>query len=141
MAGACDIARRPFRLSGQAAIALIVVLAAPAQGASPLIGKWAGEGVAFRAGADHATIQSGCSSGRSDRPVTLDAAGTFRLKGYYNPPRSGYRLSDIAPRDRPAVFTGKVIGNTMDLEITAANSKPIRHTLHKNQPIKFPRCR
>ena len=115
--------------------------ASPGAKAALLIGSWAGDGFAIGADEDRATVQSGCSHGRTAAPISLDKAGGFVAHGYFNPPRSGYRLGDIAPRDRPATFSGKVSGNTLLLTVTfSGGGKASPHTLVRGAHIKFPDC-
>ena len=107
-----------------------------------LTGNWAGDGFAIGANADRATVQSGCSHGRSSAPIALDKTGGFTARGYYNPPHSGYRLEDIAPRDRPATFTGKLSGKTLLLTVMVkGDGKAVSHTLVRDAHIKFPDCK
>lgn len=129
-------------------IALLTLLATAASAAGApvapgriLIGNWAGDGFAVGADEDRATVQSGCSHGRTTAPITLDRNGGFITRGYFNPAHSGYRLGDIAPRDRPATFTGKVSGNMLVFTLAFdGSSKTLPHTLIRGGSIKFPKC-
>lgn len=112
----------------------------PVTGEPMLIGNWSGDNFALGADADRVIVQSGCSVGRTAGPVSLDKAGRFTAHGYFNPPRTGYQLGDIAPRDRPAEFTGTVRGKTLQLVVTPVGGKPIVHLLHLGRLVKFPAC-
>lgn len=108
-----------------------------------LVGNWAGDGYAIGADKDRATVQSGCSHGRTDAPIALDKAGSFAARGYFNAPHSGYRLGDIAPRDRSAMFSGKLQGKTLLLTVAFngdGGGKAGPHKLVRDGQIKFPKC-
>ncbi len=116
--------------------ALIAVAAAPA----PLTGNWAGDRMSFVATADSTIVQSDCSFGKIDGAITPDAAGGFTASGYFNDHTPGPQLAEIAPADRPAQFTGKLHGDTLQLTMMA-KGQPARHfTLVRDKRIKFVRC-
>jgi hypothetical protein len=123
---------------------------APASPAAPkmavpqrqaLTGNWAGDAFALRVTPDGYVVQGQCASGKITSPVFPDAAGSFVANGYFNRQRSGYRLSDIAPRDTPARFTGTVKGNSLTLTMAIAG-KPgeERFVLKRDAKISFPKC-
>lgn len=124
-----------------ASLLLVAAAPAPAPPASqPLTGNWAGDGFAVRASPTGTIVQGKCASGKISAPIIPDKAGTFTATGYFNPYTSGYRLSDIAPRDQIAYFNGKVSGNTLDLTMRI-NGKPDAHRiLKRDAKIKFPKC-
>ena len=105
-----------------------------------LTGNWAGDGFALIADANRATVQNGCSHGRTRGPVTLAADGRFSAPGYFNPPRSGYRLPDLAPSDQPAVFSGKLTGSTLTLVVATGGKPGASHRLTRGAHIVFPKC-
>ncbi len=125
---------------------LLLVIAPPAiASAKPavaplLVGNWAGDGFALGADADRATVQNGCSHGRTLGPVKLAANGGFSAAGYFNPPHSGYRLKDIAPRDQPAVFSGTLSGSILTLAVVIGGKPGVPHRLARGAHIKFPKC-
>jgi len=115
--------------------------AAPADSRPLLLGNWAGDGFALGGGEKRITVQNGCTKGRSAGPVRVNKDGSFSAKGYFDPPHSGYRLGDIAPVDRPAVFSGTITGKTLTLTVFYAG-RPTgpAHVLTRDAPIAFPRC-
>jgi hypothetical protein len=50
-------------------------------------------------------------------------------------------LSQIAPRDRPALFKGQISGNTLTLLVRIAGSSgDTRHVLKRGAAIRFKDC-
>lgn len=141
-----------MRLSLLPMVGLLMVAAAPqpAAAAQPnpavpqrqaLTGRWAGDGFALHATTSGYVVQGACAVGKITSPILPDASGRFSVEGYFNRHRSGYRLSDIAPRDSPARFTGKVQGDSLTLGMTIAG-KPgeDRFVLKRGATISFPKC-
>jgi hypothetical protein len=114
--------------------------AAPAQ-PKPLAGNWAGDGFALRTVGTGYIVQGECASGKITAQVFPDASGSFAASGYYNAYRSGYRLSDVSPRDTPASFKGKINGNTLSMTMRIADrAEETRFVLKRGAKIKFPAC-
>jgi hypothetical protein len=106
-----------------------------------LTGAWAGDHAALRTLDDGATVQNDCSHGKISGQIHLGPGGTFKAKGYYNAPLTGYRVSDIASRDHPADFTGKVSGDVLTLSISVLHeSNTHEFKMRRNARIKFPEC-
>ena len=114
--------------------------APPPLGVRPLAGDWAGDGFAVRPAPTGTIVQGQCAWGKIEGRILLDGDGGFRVKGYFNPYSSGYRLSDINRRDLPAVFEGRVTGQTMRLTLRTANKPARRLVLREGARIKFPKC-
>lgn len=126
-------------------VSLLLVAAAPAPkpapaASQPLTGNWAGDGFALRTAPTGTIVQGKCASGKISAPIIPDKAGAFTATGYFNPYTSGYRLSDIAPRDQIAYFKGKVSGNTLDLTMRINGKPDAHHILKRNAKITFPKC-
>lgn len=128
----------------------------PAPAATPLAGTWAGDGFALRSAGTGYVVQGKCAAGKINGTVVPDAAGAFTATGYFNPqgpvrrPRSTASgdqlpvvepLSQVAPRDRPALFKGKISGNTLTLLVrVAGGSGDKRHVLKRDAAIRFKDC-
>lgn len=119
------------------AIALLLVSAAPA----PLGGSWAGDGFLLRAAPTGMLVQTGCRIGKIETPIVPDKAGNFTATGYLNAPTTGYRLSDVAPRDRMASFKGRVAGNSLALTVQVEGQPATSYRLVRGASIKFPKCK
>ena len=98
---------------------------APAAPVQALAGDWAGDGFAVRSAPTGTIVQGRCAWGKIEGRILLDRDGSFRATGYFNPYMSGYKLSDLARRDKPAMFEGRVTGKTMKLTLRIAK-KPDR---------------
>ena len=119
-------------------------LAAPVPaiaGAVMLAGNWAGDNFSLRVTRDGAMVQGKCANGKITAPIQLDPKGRFSAAGYFNPYTSGFRLSDLAPRDQPAQFSGQVSGNVLELRLLSDTvpSKPV-YKLRRDARIKFDDC-
>ncbi|WP_310498724.1 hypothetical protein [Sandarakinorhabdus sp.] len=124
-------------------IALFALLIASAAPSSPqqLAGIWAGDGFGLRPARIGYVVQGKCAAGKITGPVFPDRSGTFAATGYFNRQTSGYRLSDIAPRDQLASFKGKISGNTLVLIVRLADRPgETRYVLKRGAAIKFPDC-
>lgn len=133
--------------------ALLIVSAAPAPLPLPgkpalaqlppqlLTGSWAGDGFALRPARTGYVVQGKCAAGKITGQVVPDKGGAFTATGYFNRQTSGYRLPDLAPRDQPASFKGKISGNTLKLAVRVADSPgETRYVLKRGAAIKFPDC-
>lgn len=124
-------------------IGTALAAAAPVPPSHPtgrLAGNWAADGIALRTVTTGAIVQGRCSSGKITGAIALDANARFAVQGYFNPQRSGWRLSDIGPRDAPASFHGVVAGDTLELTIRRRGMPDQRHTLVRGAPARFARC-
>ena len=126
--------------AGQLAFVAPLLAAAPLAAAPPLAGNWAGDGFAMRSTPTGMIVQGRCASGKIAHSILPDATGAFIARGYYNAQTSGLSLSDIAPTDQPADFTGKVSGKTLDLTLKIAGKPDTRYSLRRDAKIKFPKC-
>jgi hypothetical protein len=136
----------PMSKSSLPLIGLLLIAAAPAQAPPkpplpPLTGNWAGDGFALRVAPTGFVIQGKCASGMITDQIVPDKTGAFTATGYYNPYSSGYRLSDLAPRDKLATFKGKVNGNTLVLTMgMVGRPDESRYVLRRGAAVKFGRC-
>lgn len=124
---------------------ILLPLAGLLVGAAPqhqaLTGNWAGDGFALRTTTKGYVVQGRCAAGKIPAPVYPDASGGFQADGYFNRYSSGYRLSDIAPRDTPARFTGAVKGDSLSLGMAVAGKAgEERFVLKRGAKIAFPKC-
>ena len=116
--------------------------AAPAKPASPtLAGNWAGDGFSLRVIGNDTVVQGKCMSGKVGGRPPLDGNGRFSASGYFNPVSAGLSLSQTNPKDRPAQFSGRVVGSTLELQIKSDLVKGNKtYRLRRNALIKFADC-
>jgi hypothetical protein len=122
---------------GLSVLLLLSISAAPPP--AMLTGIWSGDGFSLRAANSQSILQNNCDLGRIMGPIAIDKDGRFFAKGYFNAMTSGYRLSDLAPTDRAAQFSGTVNGNNMALTMLVAGSKK-SYTLVRGKTLKFAPC-
>lgn len=132
------------RRMAQLALILVGSAAAPALSlpvsGTPLTGNFAGGDAALRVVPTGVVIQGTCASGKIPVLVRVDHAGRFTANGYFNRDHPTIRLSDLAPRDTPALFSGELRGNGLALTIKIAGS-PVQHfQLTRDAPVKFAKC-
>lgn len=114
--------------------------APPVAAPAPLAGNWAGNGFAVRATPTGTIVQGQCAWGKIEGPIMPAADGRFQAKGYFNPYMSGYKISDLARRDQPATFEGRLIGKTMKLILHIATKPDRSLVLRWGATTKFPKC-
>lgn len=119
------------------ALLLLSISAAPPP--TMLTGIWSGGGFSLRAAKSQSILQNNCDLGRIMGPIAIDRDGRFFAKGYFNAMTSGYRLSDLAPTDHAAQFSGIVKGNKMVLTMLVAGGKK-SYALVRGKTLKFPSC-
>ncbi|MBC7520747.1 MAG: hypothetical protein H7268_06600 [Sandarakinorhabdus sp.] len=141
-----------FRIATNAAcharsigLLMMVAIAAatsPAQAATtPLAGNWAGDNFSLRVIRGGAMVQGKCVNGKITSPILVDGKGHFVASGYFNPVTSGFRVSDVSPRDQPAKFIGQVNGDKLELKLQADGiSGPTSFKLQQGKTIKFADC-
>ena len=127
------------RLSRLATLALTACLIGAT--AEPLLGTWGGDRVQLMATAAGATIKFDCASGDIAGPLTLQHNGRFRWRGDFVQYRGGPQRADAPAGSTPALYTGKLHGDTLSLEITAADRTSLwQGDLHRGARMKFVRC-
>lgn len=118
-----------------ALVSLVLVAAAPAP-----TGFWAGDGMQVRQQPDEAIVQIGCEWGKTRGPIVPDGKGAFTSKGYLNAAGASIKLTDIAPRDRAAVYSGTIAGKTMTMVVQVAGRPPQTFKLKRGARLRFPKC-
>jgi hypothetical protein len=101
------------------------LLAASSCGSSPAAapetrplaeGIWGGPHIQMTVASQGATLELDCAHGIIPRPIVVGKDGRFRVSGTYFPEHAGpVRESD--EKGRPAVYTGRLEGESLSLEI------------------------
>jgi hypothetical protein len=107
------------RIVTLAAVALGVSLFARAAPAGKRLppGSWGGEHIELEVTESGATIEYDCAHGAIEGPLSIDAGGRFDVKGIHALEHGGPVRRDESPSERPARFTGRVEGETMNLRV------------------------
>ncbi|WP_310473820.1 hypothetical protein [Sandarakinorhabdus sp.] len=115
---------------------------APQKPASQLLaGNWAGDGFSLRISGNDTVVQGKCMNGKASGRPPLDGSGRFSATGYLNPVTAGLSLSQTNPKDRPAQFSGRIIGSTLELQIKSDLVKGNKtYRLRRNAVVKFDDC-
>lgn len=110
-----------------------------AAGARLTPGMWGGRHVHLEATNEGASFEFDCAHGKTSKPITLDANGSFEVEGTYEregpgPTRQG-GSNTIDVR-----FTGTVTGDTMELTVQLANGEPLNFKLTSGKQGRLTRC-
>jgi hypothetical protein len=109
------------------------LLAASSCGSSPAAapenrslaeGVWGGPHVQMTVASQGATLEMDCAHGAITGPIVLGKDGRFRISGTYFPEHAGpVRESD--EKGRPAVYTGRLEGETLSLGIAYESGEDV----------------
>lgn len=124
-----------------AALLLPAPISAAAKAPATLAGNWAGDGFSLRVVGNDTMVQGKCMAGKISKPLALDGNGRFSATGYLNKVGANLRLSETNPKDRPAQFSGRVSGTTLELQVKSdLVTSGQRFRLRRNAAIKFEDC-
>lgn len=79
-------------------------------------GIWGGPHIQMTVDSKGATFEMDCAHGAVAKPVVVGQDGRFRVSGTYFPEHAG-PVREIDEKGRPAVYTGRLEGETLSLEI------------------------
>ena len=102
-------------------------------------GIWGGNHVNLEVTNEGAGFEFDCAHGRTSKPITPEADGSFEVEGTYEregpgPTREGGNNAvDVR-------FTGTVTGDTMELTVQIANGDPQKFKLTSGKQGKLTRC-
>ena len=94
--------------------------ATPVQEASGTV--WGGEHVEMELTKTGATLEFDCATGTISKPLAPDAQGKFQVSGTLTREGPGPTMREGRPAI-PVIYSGSIQGESMHLEIVAANSK------------------
>ena len=103
---------------------------------------WGGMHVSLEMNAGGAILEFDCAHGTILQPIKVDAKGEFSVSGTYTTELGGPVQRNNPPRDLPAVYKGRVEGDTMHLEIILADKErmPDPRTLTRGKTGRLVRC-
>lgn len=79
-------------------------------------GAWGGQGIALEVTEKGATLEYDCAHGTVDEAMKLDSSGRFEVRGMHVRERPG-PVREGESNGQPAVYSGKVDGDTMTLTV------------------------
>jgi hypothetical protein len=76
-------------------------------------------------GPQGATVELDCAHGAISEPIVVGKNGRFRASGTYSPEHGGPTREGEEASARPAVYTGRVEGETLSLEIAYESGESV----------------
>ncbi|HEX7615626.1 MAG TPA: hypothetical protein VF554_10140 [Thermoanaerobaculia bacterium] len=120
-----------------------LVLAAPAGGPPDRVsaGIWGGQGIGMEVTGKGATLEYDCAHGTVDEVMLLDSAGHFEVRGTHVREHPG-PVHEGETNGRPALYSGKVNGDTLTLTVRLAGTDETvgTFTLVLGKPARIRRC-
>lgn len=111
------------------------------EGASLAEGTWGGPHIELAVGRDGVTVDMDCAHGAVAEPVVLGTDGRFRASGTYVPERGGPEREGGESAGRPAVYSGRLDGETLTLVITLEGAEEIgTFTLQHGRSGRIRKC-
>ena len=104
-------------------------------------GVWGGQHINIEVGEKSAKIEYDCASGVIDGPLTVEANGSFKLRGTHRPERGGPIRADDDTKGQPATYTGSIKGNTMTLTLKVGDEDTETFTLEKGKEGELFKCK
>ncbi len=103
---------------------------------------WGGRDIRLRINAQGATVEFDCADGKILQPIKADANGEFTARGTFTPGLFGPVRKDNPPREVPAIYKGKISGDTVHLQVILENKEmqPPPFTLTKGKDGHVVRC-
>lgn len=105
-------------------------------------GSWGGRGIELIVENGSARIRYDCAEAEIDSKILMSEQGNFSVDGVYIRRTPGPIRVGNPPQRQPAIFEGKVSGNTMNLSVTITDSKEKigEFTLKKGDNAVIRRC-
>lgn len=133
--------RRPLWLLATALAMTAGSLPAATPALPDLAGDWGGPQARLFMTADGGRLDLACASASIAGPLRATGNGGFSASGRYEEFGGGPTLADVAAATVPAHFTGKVVGDVMQLSVHADGAKaPQDLTLERGRRVKLLRC-
>ncbi|MES1245995.1 MAG: hypothetical protein ABUT39_30590 [Acidobacteriota bacterium] len=106
-------------------LAVSPACAAAGRGGAPLAeGTWGGPHVEMTVGPQGATLEMDCAHGAIAEPILVGRDGRFQVSGTYAPEHAGPQRGEDE-KGRPAVYTGRLTGDTLSLGIAYENGDDV----------------
>ena len=104
---------------------------------------WGGEHIRLQVTENGAEIEYDCAQGTMSQPPVAGAGGRFDIKGTHRAEHAGPIRRDEESNDRPARYTGKIVGDQMTLTVTLTDKSETfgNFTLMRGSEGKVFKCR
>jgi hypothetical protein len=106
-------------------------------------GTWGGSHIRIEVGPSSATIDYDCANGTINGPLTMDSKGHFTWRGSHNREHGGPIRIDEQSNGRPAIYSGWIKGDTMNLTVKLADTNEVveTYTLKRGSAGKVFKCK
>jgi hypothetical protein len=118
----------------------VALLGGPVGRALP-VGTWGGEHVRLEVSERGAELEFDCAHGRIERPIRLDAQGSFDMAGDFTPEHGGPVRRDEVVHAAEARYAGRLDGQTLVLTVTRDEAVIGRFTLAFGKRPRLMKCR
>jgi hypothetical protein len=85
-------------------------------------GTWGGEHIALEVTEDGGRVEYDCAHGTIDQRIVTDAEGCFELRGTHVRERGGPVRRDDPVDSHPAIYKGRIEGDTMTLTVEESDT-------------------
>lgn len=106
-------------------------------------GTWGGEHIRLEVTEQGGLVEYDCAHGSIDQKIVPNAQGNFSLRGTHVRERGGPVRRDEAEDSHPALFVGRIEGDTMTLTVTESDTgEPVgEFTLVRGRQPHVVKCR
>ncbi len=104
---------------------------------------WGGEHVGLEVGGEGGRLEYDCAHGTIDEKIVADAQGRFRLRGTHVRERGGPVRKGEPADSHPAVYEGRIEGDTMTLKVKEVDTGETvgTFTLKHGREPRIVKCR
>jgi hypothetical protein len=104
-------------------------------------GTWGGQGIAMEVTEKGATLDYDCAHGTVDEAMTLDGSGRLEARGVHAREHGG-PVREGESKGQPAVYSGRVDGDTLTLTVKLAGSDEVigTYTLVRGKQGRIRKC-
>jgi len=103
---------------------------------------WGADHIIFNVAANGVTIEYDCADGQIEQSLMIDESGNFTANGVHIARQAGPVSIDDKQTRQPALYAGKISGDTMTLNITLTETKQVigEFTLERGKIPETQRC-
>lgn len=106
-------------------------------------GTWGGEHIGLEVTEEGGWVEYDCAHGTIDQKIVADARGSFELRGTHVRERGGPVRKGEPEDSHPAIYQGRIDGDTMTLTVTESDTgQPVgTFTLTLGHQPRIMKCR
>lgn len=105
-------------------------------------GLWGAEGIILNVEEKGVNIQFACADGQIEQALNMDEQGDFSSNGFQSQHGPGPARVDANSARQPAIYKGKISGDSMTLKVTLTETKEVvgEFTLERGKTSRMKRC-